>query len=108
MQFNSFLLSDGTIQKKGGGRFVEDAAHVENIVVQTRGGPLDPFEDRLAGEIMDAFGQGHFALDQLVAALNDAGSVDAMGQAWTEAAFQDQMALSASLLFAGSQPEHAA
>ncbi len=95
-QLNPFL-SPGDSSGKGGGRFIEDPAAVENIVFQTRGEPLTPFEDALADGLMAAYGGGAETLDQLVSALNAQGCTDRAGRMWTAATLTADLAAAATL-----------
>lgn len=98
--FNSYLSAEWRAQDKGGPQTIEDPVHAENFIFQTRGGALDPFEDRLADELMAVFNLGAEEIGDVVAGLNAAGSLDAKGNPWSEQSFQDQMAASAAQLFA--------
>lgn len=84
-QHNPFLAADRHQDSKGGDRTIELPGSVRNIVLQTRGGPLTPFEDRLADALMAVFDGGAEDLGAVVAALNAHPCPDANGQAWTEA-----------------------
>lgn len=95
-QLNPFL-SPGDSSGKGGGRFIEDPATAENIVFQTRGEPLTPFEDALADGLMAAYGEGAETLDQLVSALNAQGCTDRAGRMWTAATLTADLAAAATL-----------
>lgn len=97
---NPYLGADLRSDTKGSEATVEDLCTVQNIRTQTAGGPLDPFEDRLADELMTVFGAGAEEIDDVVAALNAAGSRDQSGAAWNEASFRAQMAASSAALFA--------
>lgn len=102
-QFNPFLRAEYRTDSKGGVRTIEHPHNVENIVFQTRGEPLDAFEDDLADQLMTVFGGGAQELSDVVQGLNTAGSRARDGAEWTERSFQDQMAESAAALFATSQ-----
>lgn len=82
MRYNVYLAETG--YAKGGGRYIEEPAQVENIVFQTRAGPLDAFEDALALAMTAAFDAGAFEFSELVSGLNAGGSRDRDGAAWTE------------------------
>lgn len=93
---NPFLsLTDSS--GKGGGLFIEDPAAVENIVFQTRGAPLSPFEETLATALMKAYGDGAETLDQLVSALDAQGCTDRAGRPWTAITLTAELAASAAL-----------
>ncbi|QDK35699.1 recombinase-like helix-turn-helix domain-containing protein [Sphingomonas sp. IC081] len=100
---NPFLHVAARSEAKGGPTTIEEPKAVENIVFQTRGGPLDPFEDRLADELMTVFDGGAVELEDVVAGLNAAGSRDRAGAPWTGQSFSGQMAASADGLFAASE-----
>jgi hypothetical protein len=98
---NFFLAPGGAATiSGGGGGHIEDPAQVENIVFQTRAVPLDAFETRLSGDLMQVFGAGAEELGDVVRALNAAGSRDVDGVAWTDESFVAQMAASAAATFA--------
>ncbi|GLK46005.1 MULTISPECIES: recombinase-like helix-turn-helix domain-containing protein [Novosphingobium] len=82
MRYNLYLAETG--DAKGGGRFIEEPDQVDNFVFQTRGGPLDPFEQALSQALTAAFDAGAFEFPELVAALNAGGSRAPDGAAWTE------------------------
>jgi hypothetical protein len=106
MRYNSYL--SGTSDPKGGGRYIEEPALVENIVFQTRGGPLDPFEDALALAMTAAFDSGAFEFAELVADLNAADSCDRDGAAWTEASLDAELDRLSEALFQKVSEEIAA
>ena len=87
-------------ESKGGGLYLEDPSSVENIAGQTAAHAPDPFESQLADTLMAVFAQGIWELDRIVVELNCRGSCDNNGSAWTAAAFEEQLARSASRLFA--------
>ncbi len=99
-QYNPFLGKGRAVGTKGGPDTIERPGDVDNIVFQTRGAPLDAFEDGLADVLMAVFAAGAEEIDDVVAGLNAAGSVDRAGAAWTARSFTDQMAASAAALFA--------
>lgn len=99
-RYNDFLAVEARREAKGGVRTIETPGQIENFVFQTRAGPLDPFEDRLAGDLMEVFGAGAEEIDDVVAGLNGAGSLDSGGRPWTADSFRQQMAVSAAGLFA--------
>jgi len=89
VRYNLYLAEAG--DAKGGGRFIEEPDQVDNFVFQTRGGPLDPFEEALAQALTAAFDAGAFEFTELVAALNAGGSRDANGAEWTESALDAEL-----------------
>lgn len=82
-QHNPFLAADRHRDAKGDPRTIEPAHGAQNIVFQTRGGPLTAFEDQLADALMAVFGDGATELDDVVAGLNARAAHDAGGQPWT-------------------------
>lgn len=82
-QTNPFLAADRWQGNKGDTRTVEAPASVRNIVLQTRGGELTAFEDRLADGLMQVFGQGAEELGAVVAGLNALPCRDPDGKDWT-------------------------
>lgn len=82
LELNPYLTSEGS-GSKGGGLFTENPAAIDNIVFQTRGETLTPFEDALADQLMAAFSTGAVELADVVAAMNAAGGVDNLGRPWT-------------------------
>ncbi|MBT0668148.1 hypothetical protein HT136_07195 [Novosphingobium profundi] len=97
MQFNPYLAEAGGA--KGGGRFIEEPDSVDNFVFQTRGGPLDSFEESLARALTAAFDAGTFEFPELVAALNASGSRDPDGAQWTEPKLDAELDRLAQALF---------
>jgi hypothetical protein len=95
---NPFLEAED--HSKGGGLYVEDPSAVENFACQTAGSAPDAFESRLADVLMAVFAAGIWELDRVVVELNTRGCHDTGGLPWTVAAFQAQLARSASRLFA--------
>lgn len=89
MQYNAYLAQAS--DAKGGGRFIEEPDSVPNFVFQTRGGPLDPFEDALALALTAAFDAGAFEFPELVAGLNAGGSRDKTGAEWTESTLDAEL-----------------
>lgn len=89
MQYNAYLAETG--DAKGGGRFIEEPDQVENFVFQTRGGPLDSFEEALSQALTAAFDAGAFELPELVAALNASGSRAPDGAEWTESTLDAEL-----------------
>lgn len=89
MLYNEFLA--GSADAKGGGRFIEEPGKIENFVFQTRGGALEPFEEAMALALTTAFDGGAFELPELVSALNEGGSVDRAGSAWTEGSLEAEL-----------------
>ncbi|WP_068085265.1 recombinase-like helix-turn-helix domain-containing protein [Novosphingobium rosa] len=82
-QHNPWLAPDRHRDNKGDTRTIESATGSPNIVFQTRGAPLSPFEDGLADALMAVFDDGAVELDEVVAGLNARGITDAEGQSWT-------------------------
>jgi hypothetical protein len=82
---NPHLAADRHRDTKGDSRTVEDPRAATNIIFQTRGAPLSPFEDRMADALMACFEAGAATLDELAAALNARGVPDADGQPFTPA-----------------------
>ena len=97
-ELNPFL-SPVDAPTKGGGHFIEDPAHVENIVFQTRGAPLTPFEAHFAEALMTAYGEGAEELEDVSTALNVQRFADRMGAAWTAETLTAELA-ALSTLFA--------
>lgn len=95
LELNPYLVAPSG--SRGGGRFIEDPAAVENIVFQTRGEALTGFEEQLADALMAAYAAGATELDEVVRALAGQGCVDRAGAAWTEAALRAELAVLASL-----------
>lgn len=83
-QTNPFLAADRWQGNKGDTRTVETPGSVRNIVLQTRGGALTAFEDRLADGLMTVFGQGAEDLADVVAGLNALPCPDPDGRPWTD------------------------
>lgn len=82
LELNPYLTSEAS-GSKGGGLFTESPAAVDNIIFQTRGETLTPFEDRLADQLMAAFSTGAVELADVVVAMNTEGGVDNLGRPWT-------------------------
>lgn len=82
LELNPYLTSEAS-GTKGGGLFTENPAAVDNIIFQTRGETLTPFENRFADQLMAAFSSGAAELAEVVAALNADGGVDSLGRPWT-------------------------
>lgn len=83
-QHNPFLAADRHQDSKGDARTIELPGSVRNIVFQTRGGSLTPFEDRMADALMTVFEGGADQLGAVVAGLNALSCLDRAGQVWTE------------------------
>jgi hypothetical protein len=98
-RLNPFLAAPCE-SNRGGGSLIEEPSSVTNIVFQTRGAELDPFEASLADALMQAFAEDHVELGAVTTALNQAGQTDSDGAAWTEASLEKQLAASAGRLFA--------
>ena len=61
--------------------------------VQTRTGPLTPYDDKLAGAIRQIFGTGTHDLPGLVEGLNRIGIHAPDGQPWTSETFSHDMSV---------------
>lgn len=59
--------------------------------IQSRQGPLAPYEKKLAGLIEKVFSEGHYELPALVSGLNDHGSLAPDGSPWSEESFRAEM-----------------
>lgn len=97
LELNPYLFSVDA-STKGGGRFIEDPAQVENIVFQTRGAALTAFEGHFAEALMIAYGEGAEELEDVVTALNVQRFADRAGAAWTEETLTAELA-ALSVLF---------
>jgi len=82
-QHNPWLAADRHRDTKGDTRTIEPATGNANIVFQTRGGPLTPFEDDLADALMAVFDEGAVELAEVVAGLNARAVAAPDGQPWT-------------------------
>ena len=102
LDFNPYLTASAS-GTKGGGLFTEVPAAVDNIVFQTRGEPLTPFEDRLADALMVAFGAGIVELADVVSALNAFGSLDDQGRPWTADGLERALKVLGERVFAPSE-----
>jgi hypothetical protein len=87
-------------ENKGGGKFLEDPCTAVNITCQTTAREADAFESRLADTLMAVFAEGVAELELVVEELNKHGSRARDGSPWTDTVFQEQLARSASRLFA--------
>jgi hypothetical protein len=81
--YNPWLAPDRHRDTKGDQRSIEPAAGGANIVFQTRGAALSPFEDRLADALMAVFDDGATELEQVATGLNAREAYDADHQPWT-------------------------
>lgn len=104
MDYNPFLSPEGIGSiNGGGGGWIEDSRRVENIRYQTRPAALSAFESRLADDMMQLFSEGVEALEDIVAGLNAAGSLDPQGRPWTQESFTAQIAKAGDALFSKSE-----
>ncbi|AEF40950.1 MULTISPECIES: recombinase-like helix-turn-helix domain-containing protein [Hoyosella] len=60
-------------------------------VHQTRSGDLSPYEEKLAGSLMEIFSRGTHDLAGVVDGLNRLGLTAPDGNTWTEANFRAEM-----------------
>lgn len=108
MPENNCFLASSRAATFGGGGVIEDPRAVENIVFQTRAAPPTAFEARLAEDLMAVFGGGAVHLAEVVRGLNEVGSIDPHGLAWTEQSLAAQLRDAGDALFAtiGGSPNH--
>lgn len=93
MSYNTLRAAVLAADSKGGGRLIEDPAHVENIVWQTRSQPLTQAEEDLADALMAVFAEGAWELSETCAALEARGAKASDGTAFTPESLKAHLAV---------------